>query len=195
MRILWLSSLIAATLTGGQTATPAPAGAAISAEAVPKDATRALDKKFRDWQFAAADETANAACAGGPASLGTIVQLDIDSDLRPDIAAAVLTASGVRLVALLNRQKGYLAFDLTSLGEKAAAGTLAVVPRGQRYIRPQAKADEFYSNATLTLHRCGQPATAFVWNGSGFDQIVIGADAQKRPGSAFPAGRDPGRRY
>jgi hypothetical protein len=132
---------------------------------------------------------------GGPAALGTIVQLDIDSDLRPDIAAAVLTSSGVRLVALLNRQSGYKAFDLTALGDKAAAGTLAVAPRGQRYARPQAKAIEFFSNATLMLHRCGQPATAFVWNGSSFDQYVIDAGAQKLLGSAFPADRDPARRY
>jgi hypothetical protein len=105
-----------------------------------------------------------------------------------------MTSTGVRLVVLLNREKGYRLFDLTGLGDKAAAGTLAVAPRGQRYIRPQAKADEFFSNATLTLHRCGQQAAAFVWNGQTFEQYVIDGGAQKQLGSASPDVRDPARR-
>ncbi|HET9369885.1 MAG TPA: hypothetical protein VFO19_06540 [Vicinamibacterales bacterium] len=195
MRTLWISTVLAAALAGGQQATPAPAGAAISAEAVPKAARKVLNKQFPDWQFAALDEAANAACAGGPPTLGTIVQLDVDSDLRPDIAAAVLTSSGVKLVVLLNREKGYRVFDLGPVGDKAAAGTLAVAPRGQRYLRPEGRVDEFFSNATLTLHRCNQPPAAFVWNGATFDQIVIDGGARTQRDFAFPADRDPGRRW
>jgi hypothetical protein len=133
-----------------------------------KDARKALDEQFDDWELVSMDATA-ASCVAGA---GSSIAGDIDSDGQPDLAAAVRTPEGIRLVVLLSRLWGYQTFDVDAFDP--SGGYLALKPRGTMFNNPGTSMRDYFRNDTLTIARCGEPAfVAYIWRGFDFGKVEI----------------------
>lgn len=141
--------------------------------ALAEDARETLTKRWKTWERATLDPQVKN-CAGGRTELPVFLEFDADGDAATDVAAAVQTPEGTRLVVILNRSWQIELHDLDSLGSSGANGFLEVVPRGRRFTNPNTKIDDYFSNPTLTVTRCNEPVTAYRWNGVGFEKLVLG---------------------
>jgi hypothetical protein len=140
--------------------------------ALADDARETLTKRWKTWELATLDpEVKN--CAGGRTELPLFIQFDADGDAANDVAAAVHTPEGTRLVVILNRSWKIELHDLDSLGSTAANGFIEIAPRGRRFVNPRTKIDDYFSNPTLTATRCGTPTIAYRWNGVGFEKMEL----------------------
>jgi hypothetical protein len=140
--------------------------------ALAEDARERLTRRWKTWERAPLDpEVKN--CAAGRTEFPLFLEFDADGDAANDVAAAVNTPEGTRLVVILNRSWQIELHDLDSMGSGAANGFLEIAPRGKRFTNPNTKIDDYFSNPTLTATRCGQPVTAYRWNGVGFEKIVL----------------------
>jgi len=138
---------------------------------MPKSARGVLAKKWPNWQLASIDSSAGACLAGKPAQAR--VTGDFDYDDHVDIAAAIQTGLGTRLVALIWRSWGYDLYDIDALGEQTASGYLEIASHGTKFVNPTTMLPDFFSGNTLTVRACGKPATAYTWNGVGFSKLKI----------------------
>lgn len=141
--MLIAGSLIAATLLAAQQAT------------LSKAHRHALDRVFDHW-------TVTGAVSG-----------DFNSDGQADLAAALKTGKGIRLVALLTRLEESDVIVIENAEGDAEFGTLGVIPRGKAYKDPDDKLDNYFGSDTLTVQRPGQPTTAYQWNGLSFRKLVL----------------------
>jgi hypothetical protein len=162
--VLFVSSASVATRTA-LVVSPPP-------ESLPKAARDALNNKWRGWQIATVDP-ALSCLTGDAATSPMLVQADFDSDGHPDVAAAIQTPQGVRLVAMMSREGGYELFDLDALGDKTAAAYLRVESRGTKFLRPPLQVPDYFSDATLATYTCGGGHTVYVWSGAGFEKIAL----------------------
>jgi hypothetical protein len=137
-----------------------------------KDARNALKDKWPGWQLAEIDVQGNSACLDARAP-SPVVQADIDSDGHPDVAAAIRTAQGVRLVALISRPGHYDTYDIDALGDTVSAAFLGIQPRGSSFRKVGEWIDHFYSADTLAAYQCGKPTAAYLWNGFRFLKIMV----------------------
>jgi hypothetical protein len=140
---------------------------------LPKDARKALDKKWPGWQMAAIDP-ASASCLADQTAARAVVEGDFDSDGRADIGAAIQTPQGVRLVAMTWREWGYEVYDLDSLGDKMASAYLGRERPGAKFLNPNTQLDDYFPTDTLAAYTCSGGRTAYLWTGLGFRKIVIG---------------------
>jgi len=137
------------------------------------DAREALTDLWPNWQEATLDPQVRN-CAAGQTDLPLRLEFDADGDGALDLALAVQTGDGTRLAVILNRALETVVHDVASLGGPAANGFLGIVPRGSRYLNPSTKLDDYFSNPTLTVTRCGEPVSAYRWTGVGFENVVRG---------------------
>ncbi len=152
----------------------------VSGVAVPAMAADLISQQWKSWSLATTDPQAIACRTSGDAP-GAMVQGDFDGDGRPDVALAVKTPQGVRLVAVLSRLEDGRLFDVNALGDAQATAALGVARRGSSYRNPLADLDEYFATDTPTTERCGQPGrTAYFWNGAGFTKQAL---AGSTPGS------------
>jgi hypothetical protein len=140
--------------------------------AISREARRALDLHFKRWEVAAVDPAAGS-CAAAGAGSKVSAHGDFDGDGRADIALAVKTDNGVRLVVLLARAHQSDLFDIDSLGDSKSNTFLATAPRGGAFRTPTGLVTDFFSTDTVTTNQCGQSMTAFLWNGSSFLKTPI----------------------
>jgi hypothetical protein len=150
---------------------PSVATQSLQSATMPRAARTVLTKKWPLWELASIDSAASSCATGKPAEAR--VTADFDYDDHVDIAAAIKTAKGVRLVALVWRSWGYDLYDVDALGEQTATGYLEVAGHGTKFINPTTMLPDFFSGNTLTIHTCGKPTTAYTWNGVGFRKITI----------------------
>jgi hypothetical protein len=148
---------------------PAP----VKEGALAEDARDTLTKRWKTWERATLDPQVKN-CAGGRTDLPVFVEFDADGDSANDVGAAVQTPEGTRLVVILNRSWQIELHDLDSLGSTGANGFLEIMPRGRRFTNPNTKIDDYFSNPTLAVVRCGEPVMAYRWNGVGFEKITLG---------------------
>jgi hypothetical protein len=139
-----------------------------------EDARETLTRRWKTWERATLDPQVKN-CAAGRTEFPLFLEFDADGDAANDVAAAVQTPEGTRLVVILNRSWKIELHDLDALGSSGADGYLEVVPRGRRFTNPNTKIDDYFSNPTLTAIRCGQPVIAYRWNGVGFEKIALDA--------------------
>jgi hypothetical protein len=133
-----------------------------------------LTRRWPGWQPAVLDPQV-ASCAGGQKDRPLLVEYDADGDGASDVAIAVQTGGGTRLVVIMNRSWDSDVYDVDSLGGAAANGFLGVMPRGRRFTNPATQIDDYFSNPTITATRCGEPVAAYRWNGTGFAKVVLEA--------------------
>lgn len=149
-------------------------------EELTKDVREAIDDQpdkldtFKNWRVATVDPQ-RLACRTGNAASPVVATGDLNGDGRPDYAVLVQGADRVKLVAVFERVGGNMAQDVDAdaLGTTAADGYLAVLKRGSAFVDPDTGLEDYYGNDTLVLHRCGQPATAYLWTGASFRKIAL----------------------
>jgi hypothetical protein len=139
---------------------------------ISKERRAAIDDVFEDWQVAAIDPQSTS-CRQNGAPAPALIEGDFNSDGLSDLAVLVKTASGVRLVTVMARVKENNVIDVDAMGDGAAAGILAVAPRGKAYKVAGDKFDDYFTADTLTVTPCGQSTTAYLWNGFAFRKIVL----------------------
>jgi len=157
------SVLAGLVLIAGTAAATQSAGSLV----VPKSARKLLDDKWPGWQVAGTDGTSSCQ-PGTPAPAA--VNADLDGDARTDIAAAIKTPAGIRLVAVLDR------LDKTSLQDVDALSSdvmWTVRKRGTKYRTVGSPVDDYFGEDTLVIQRCGGKATAYFWTGSAFHPQAI----------------------
>jgi hypothetical protein len=162
-----LAAAFAGSSLLAQKETAATAGAAI-----PKFARKALDDRFKGWELAAVDAQATA-CRTDGGELPAIVQADFNSDGEPDVALAVRTGDDVRLIAVLARVEDSTVVVVDSIGHDMAGAYLTVEKRGTKFKDPIYGLDDYFTNDTLAVHRCGEQTTIYRWDGAAFEKGVI----------------------
>jgi hypothetical protein len=140
--------------------------------ALAEDARATLTRRWKTWERATLDPQVKN-CAAGRTEFPLFLEFDVDGDEANDVAAAVQTPEGARLIVILNRSWQIELHDLDSLGSTGANGFLEVIPRGRRFTNPNTKIDDYFSNPTLTVTRCNEPVMAYRWNGVGFEKLVL----------------------
>ncbi len=165
-----LAALAAAGCGGGSAQVPgASSGLTLT------EATRdALDRAFDKWEIAPVDpQSVSCQAQNDGASSSSFVRGDLNSDGLPDLALAVKTPQGVRLVAVFERTIDSLVVDVDSLGQTAADGALGIQPRGSTFKNPGDGLDDYFTAETIAVSRCGQPRTLYFWSGLGFRKVVL----------------------
>jgi hypothetical protein len=143
--------------------------------AIPKVAKNAIDGRFKGWKLAIVDPQATSCLADGQKSGPPFVQGDLDGDGRPDVALAIKTSQGVRLVAVLARLDDAQVYDIDGLGADASSVSLALARRGMGFTNPNTTLPDWFATDALITSRCGQARTAYVWSGSKFDKLALPA--------------------
>ena len=165
--------------------------------ALADDARDTLTRRWKTWELATLDPQVQT-CAAGRTEYPLFVRYDADGDAAEDVAAAVQTPEGTKLVVILNRSWKIDLHELDNLGTSAANGFLEVAPRGRRFVNPATRIDDYFSNPTLTATRCGVPVTAYRWTGVGFEknrarpQVRIDYLRFRRPGASSTAVKSTG---
>ena len=86
------------------------------------------------------------------------------------VGGAIVVA--LLLVAVFARLEDSTVVNVDSLGSGTAGGYLGIEKRGTKF-KSQFGLDDFFAADTLSVYRCGQPTTAYVWAGSGFSKVVM----------------------
>ncbi len=144
----------------------------VSGATVPRAAQEVLNAKWHGWTPAEVDQQATA-CQPAGRTAPVALTADFDSDTKPDLALAVKTADGTKLVALLQRGEEYELFELAPPADGQAA-YLGLEKRGTKYASPLTSTDDFYAADTLTAYRCGTPPVHYLWTGLGFKRVEAG---------------------
>ena len=139
------------------------------------EATRdALDKAFDKWEIAPVDpQSVSCQSQNDGAPPSSFVRGDLNSDGQPDLAVAIKTSTGVRLVAVFERAVDSLVVDVDSLGQTAADGAIGIQARGSTFKNPGDGLDDYFTADTIAVSRCGQPRTLYFWSGLGFRKVVL----------------------
>jgi hypothetical protein len=158
----------------GSAAPPRTLPATVDAGSLPSAAREALDAKWpRTWSIATIGPQVASCLAGKPAA--TIITSDFDSDGAADLAAAIATPKGVRLVVLLARHDHYALFDVDALGDQGATAGLGLGKRGAVFTKATSLFQDFYSADTLTTFTCAGPAASYLWSGLDFHKVTLAA--------------------
>jgi hypothetical protein len=165
----------------GAATPPRTLPATLDAGALPSAARQALDTVWpKGWSMASIGPQVSSCLAGKPAA--TIITSDFDSDGLPDIAAAVKTPKGVRLVVLLARSDHYALFDVDGLGDEGATAGLGLGKRGDAFTKAASLFQDFYPADTLTAITCAGPVASYLWSGLDFYKVPLAPGA--RPSEA-----------
>jgi hypothetical protein len=157
----------------GAAAPPRTLPATLDATALPVAARAALEAAWpKAWSIAPLGSQVSSCLSGQPA--GTIVTSDFDSDGATDLAAAVSTPQGVRLVVLMQRDDHYALFNVDGLGDQGGAGAgLGLAKRGVTYTKANTLFRDFYSADTLTTYGCTGPTVSYLWGGLDFYKVPL----------------------
>lgn len=161
------------TLTGcGPANPPRTLPATLDAGSLPEAARAALDEVWpHTWSIAPLASQVSSCLSGKPAA--AIVTSDFDSDGATDIAAAVTTPKGVRLVGLLQREDHYALFNIDSLGDQGASAGLGLAKRGAMFTKATSLFRDFYPADTLTAYTCTGPTASYLWGGLQFYKVAL----------------------
>lgn len=158
----------------GSATPPRTLPATLDAGSLPPAARAALDAKWPGaWSIATIGPQVASCLAGKPAA--TIITSDFDSDGAADLAAAIATPKGVRLVVLLARHDHYALFDVDALGDQGATAGLGLGKRGAVFTKATSLFQDFYSADTLTTFTCAGPAASYLWSGLDFHKVTLAA--------------------
>lgn len=156
----------------GAAVPPRTLPATLDAGALPAAARQALDAVWpKGWSIASIGPQVASCLAGKPAT--TIVTSDFDSDGLPDIAAAVKTPKGVRVVVLLAREDHYALFDVDGLGDQGATAGLGLGKRGDTFTKADSLFQDYYPADTLTAYTCAGPVVSYLWGGYAFYKVAL----------------------
>lgn len=165
---------VAALAACGSAAPPKTLPATLSAPSLPSLARDSLNSAWSNGWSVASLGTQVASCIDGKPS-ASIVTSDFDNDGIADIAAAIATPKGVRLVVLLARSDHYALFDVDGLGTQGASEGLGLAKRGDTFTKAGSLFKEFYSTDALTAYGCQGPTASYLWTGLGFDKVDLSA--------------------
>jgi hypothetical protein len=157
----------------GSATPPRTLPATLDAGSLPTAARRALDAKWPGWSIATIGPQVASCLAGKPAA--TVVTSDFDSDGAADLAAAITTPKGVRLVVLLARDDHYALYDVDAFGDQGATAGLGLGKRGAEFIKADSLFKDFYSADTLTAFTCAGPVASYLWSGLDFYKVALAA--------------------
>lgn len=156
----------------GSATPPRTLPATLDAGSLPPAARQALGAKWPGaWSVATVGPQVASCLAGKPAA--TIVTSDFDSDGAADLAAAITTPKGVRLVVLLARDDHYALYDVDAFGDEGATGGLGLGKRGAGFTKASSFFKDFYSADTLTAFTCAGPVASYLWSGLGFYKVAL----------------------
>jgi len=155
----------------GSATPPRTLPATLDAGALPSAAREALGAKWSSWSVATLGPQV-ASCLAGK-SAATIVTSDFDSDGAADLAAAITTPKGVRLVVLLARDDHYALYDVDAFGDQGAAAGLGLGKRGAVFTKATTLFRDFYSADTLTAFTCAGPSASYLWSGLDFYKVAL----------------------
>jgi|SRR5579862_2073780 len=177
-RAWWVVALGSALVTGCGLTVPNPPKTlppTLDANTLPPAAVAALDHKWprKDWQRATLDPQV-ASCLPATVPPKTVVTSDFDSDGMSDIALAVSTSKGTRLVVLMARTYGYELFDVDALGDKAAGLALGIDPRGKRFVNADTTGVDNYSSDSIAAIGCANAHFSYLWSGFDFYKVKVG---------------------
>ena len=146
--------------------------ATLDAASLPVAARSALDEVWpKTWSIAPLASQVASCMSGKPSA--SIVTSDFDSDGAADIAAAVTTPQGVRLVVLLQRDDHYALFNVDGLGGQGASAGLGLEKRGAMFTKATSLFKDFYSADTLTAYTCTGPTASYLWGGLDFYKVAL----------------------
>ena len=158
----------------GSATPPRTLPATLDAGSLPAAARAALDAKWpKSWSIASVGPQVASCLAGKPAAM--LVTSDFDSDGAADLAAAVTTPKGVRLVVLLARDDHYAFFDVDGLGDQGATAGLGLGKRGAVFTKATSLFQDFYPADTLTAFTCAGPVASYLWSGLDFYKVALAA--------------------
>jgi hypothetical protein len=157
----------------GSATPPRTLPATLDAGSLPTAARRALDAKWPGWSIATIGPQVASCLAGKPAA--TVVTSDFDSDGAADLAAAITTPKGVRLVVLLARDDHYAVYDVDAFGDQGATAGLGLGKRGAEFTKADSLFKDFYSADTLTAFTCAGPVASYLWSGLDFYKVALAA--------------------
>ena len=175
-RVWWTLGLGALLATGcGTQDPPKILPPTIDGNTLPKAAEAALDEKYphKGWQMTTVDPSV-ASCLPSGTPAKEVVTADFDSDGMSDIAAAVVTPAGVRLIVLMARTWGYDVYDVDGLGDKVASVSLGLEKRGKRFVNSANGAVDNYPADTITTLTCGANQVSYIWSGIGYRKVTVG---------------------
>jgi hypothetical protein len=148
--------------------------ATLDAASLPPAASAALDNVWpKAWSIAPLASQVASCMSGKPSA--SIVTSDFDSDGAADLAAAVTTPKGVRVVALLQRNDHYALFDIDGLGDQGASAGLGLAKRGAMFTKGTSLFKDFYPADTLTAYACTGPTASYLWGGLSFYKVALAA--------------------
>jgi hypothetical protein len=147
--------------------------ATLDSSALPAAARAALEAAWpKAWSVAPLGASVASCLSGKPA--GTIVTSDFDSDGATDLAAAISTPQGVRLVVLMQRDDHYALFNVDALGDQGGAGLgLGLAKRGVTFTKADSLFHDFYPADTLTAYGCSGPTVSYLWGGLDFYKVTL----------------------
>jgi hypothetical protein len=138
-----------------------------------KEARKAIDDVFKDWEIAPMP-AASGACEpdGGPPA--AVARGDFNSDGQPDVATQIKTADGViHLVMVFARMTDSVVSEVDRVGQGTAGGFLVVEPRGRSFVNPAGGLQDYFVADTVALYRCNHSRTAYLWTGLGFRKVEL----------------------
>ena len=155
----------------GSATPPRTLPATLDAGSLPSAARQALGAKWATWSVATLGPQVASCLAGKPAAM--VVTSDFDSDGAADLAAAITTPKGVRLVVLLAREDHYALYDVDGLGDQGASAGLGLGKRGAQFTKANSLFNDFYSADTLTAFTCAGPTASYLWSGLDFYKVAL----------------------
>jgi hypothetical protein len=159
--VLSLSILAAAQSTPASTAPPS----------LPVLVKKMLGKKYKGWQLATVAPAGG--CAARVGNSPALVTADFNSDGFPDWGLQIKTTAGVRLITVMAWQEDYRVFELESSADDTASRFLSVAHRGTRFLNPQTRLEDYFTNDTLITNSCGRDQVAYLWVGFNFVKAVL----------------------
>jgi hypothetical protein len=121
------------------------------------------------WKGATLAEVPHAApaCAERGAQGSRFITGDFNGDGSQDVALAIQTADGIRIVAAMYQTHDYVLKDVAAKVDLTNA-VLSVRRHGEAYRVPNITVDNYFSLDTIVVTPCGQASTAYLWTGSAF---------------------------
>lgn len=163
---------VAALAACGSAVPPRTLPATLDAQSLPSAARDALNAAWpHAWSIASLGPQVASCMAGKPSAM--IVTSDFDDDGIADLAAAVTTPKGVRLVVLLGRSDHYDFFNVDGLGDQGATEGLGLAKQGDTFTKAGSLFKEFYSTNALTAYNCKGPTASYLWSGLNFYKVDL----------------------
>jgi hypothetical protein len=167
-----LAVITVVTLAACSTAAPPRTlPASVDPTSLPEAARAALDAKWpKSWSVAPLAPQLTSCLSGK--SVSPVVVADFDSDNASDLAAAITTPQGVRLVVLLQRDDHYAVFNVDAI-DPASPVAVGLEKRGAPYTKADTLFRDFYSADTVTAYTCNGATTSYFWGGLDFYKVAL----------------------